>query len=184
MSFLFFFTETISKLQKKYNYVSQKLHKAKDSLSDMEKKVEQLTQHLKESVLEQRGSEQEKHQAGADYIRQEKTMQAKICNMQEQKNEMKVSLRPRRRWWDTWALPFICSQPVTPLGSLPFQTCLQKTEEELEEALKKLAVSEAATEVSKRYQLELEEERSRLIKDLDTIEWKVWTASTGLTVSL
>lgn len=72
--------------------MSQKLHKAKDSLSDTEKKVEQLTQHLKESVVEQKGLEHEKHQAGADYIRQEKSMQAKFCHLQEQKNEMKVSV--------------------------------------------------------------------------------------------
>lgn len=99
--------------------MSQKLHKAKDSLSAMESKVEQLTQHLKESVLEQKGLEQQKQQAGEDYIRQEKAMQAKICHLQEQKNEMKVSSRPRRRRWDTRALPFICSPTRNPSGFPP-----------------------------------------------------------------
>lgn len=53
------------------------------------------------------------------------------------------------------------------------QTSLRKTQEELEEALKKLSVSEGAAEVSKRYQLELEEEKARLAKDLDHLRQKV-----------
>lgn len=40
-------------------------------------------------------------------------------------------------------------------------------------------MSEAAVEVSKQFQLELEEERSQLKRDLDTFEQKVWTANRG-----
>lgn len=40
-------------------------------------------------------------------------------------------------------------------------------------------MSEAAAAVSKQYQLELEEERNRLIGDLDTVKRKVWTANRG-----
>lgn len=79
-------------VQKKCNYLSQKLRKANDDVIDMEKKVEQVTQHLKENVLKQKVLEQEKDQAGAHFIMQEKNMQAKICNLQEEKNEIKVSL--------------------------------------------------------------------------------------------
>lgn len=77
-------------MQKKCNYLSQKLQKATDNLMDMEKKGEQLMLHLEESVLKQKVLEQEKDQAGASFIVQEKNMQAKICALQEEKNEMKV----------------------------------------------------------------------------------------------
>lgn len=83
-------------MQKKFNYLYQKLRKAKDDVADMEKKVEQVMQHLKENVLKQKVLEQEKDQAGAHFIMQERNMQAKICNLQEEKNELKVSLGPGR----------------------------------------------------------------------------------------
>lgn len=57
------------------------------------------------------------------------------------------------------------------------QACLRKTQEELEESLKKLSVSEGAAEVNKRYQLELEEERAQFIKNLDTFKQKVQASS-------
>lgn len=98
-------------MQKKCNYLSQKLHKAKDNLTDMEKKVEQLMQHLEENVLKQKVLEQEKDQAGTHFIMQEKNMQAKICNLQEEKNELKVSVEtPERvpsrgpKAWPRWVL--------------------------------------------------------------------------------
>lgn len=71
-------------MQNKYNHLSKKFQKAKDSESDMEKKVKQLTQDLKENVLKQKVLQQEKDQAGAN-------MQAKICRLQDEKNEIKVS---------------------------------------------------------------------------------------------
>lgn len=60
----------------------------------MEKKIEQVTQHLQENVLKQKVLEQEKDQAGAHFIMQEKNLQAKICALQEEKNEIKVSRGP------------------------------------------------------------------------------------------
>lgn len=48
---------------------------------------------------------------------------------------------------------------------------------ELEESLKKLSVNEGAAEVNKRYQIELEGERARLVKDVDSFKHKVWTSS-------
>lgn len=156
-------------MQKKCNYLSQKVYKTKDNLTDMEKKVQQLTQHLEENVLKQKVLAQEKDQAGAHFIVQEKNMQAKICALQEEKNEMKVGGGPGAR-------PFRGSRTVTPLGSLWLQTSLRKTQEELEESLKKQSVSEGAAEVSKRYQLELEEERFRLARDLDALRQKVGAA--------
>lgn len=78
-------------MQEKYNYLHQKLHKANNDVIDMEKKVEQVTQHLRENVLKQKVLEQEKDQAGAHFLTQEKNMQAKICCLQEEKNELKVS---------------------------------------------------------------------------------------------
>lgn len=77
-------------MQKKDNRLSQKFQKAKDSESDMEKQVKQLTQHLKESVLKEKVLQQEKDQAGAHFTTQEKNMQAKICSLQDEKNEIKV----------------------------------------------------------------------------------------------
>lgn len=77
-------------MQKKYNHLSKKFQQAKDSESDMEKKVKQLTQQLQENVLKQKVLQQEKDQAGAHFITKEKNMQAKICSLQDEKNEIKV----------------------------------------------------------------------------------------------
>lgn len=85
------FPEKLYNLQKKYSYLSKNLRKARDDVTDMEKKVEQVTQHLKENLLKQKALEQEKDQAGAHFIMQEKNMQAKICSLQEEKNEIKVN---------------------------------------------------------------------------------------------
>lgn len=75
-------------MQKKYNHLSQKFQRAKDSESD--KKVKQLTQHIQENVLKQKVLQQEKDQAGVHFITKEKNMQAKICSLQDEKNEIKV----------------------------------------------------------------------------------------------
>lgn len=77
-------------MQKKYNHLSQKFQRATDSESDLEKKVKQLTQHLQENVLKQKVLQQEKDQAGVHFIMKEKNMQAKICSLQDEKNEIKV----------------------------------------------------------------------------------------------
>lgn len=79
-------------MQKKYNDLHKKYCNAKDQGIDLEKKVEQVTKHLKENVLKLKVLGQEKDQAGAHFIMQEKNMQVKICNLQEEKNEIKVSL--------------------------------------------------------------------------------------------
>lgn len=99
-------------MRKKYNYLSQKFHKAKDSVSAMEKEVEQLTKRLQENILKQKVLEQEKDQAGACFVMQEKNLQAKICSVQEEKNEIKV------RSGGGSAFPCMSSQPVTSLDPL------------------------------------------------------------------
>lgn len=58
----------------------------------MEKKVKQLTQQLQENALKQKVLQQEKDQAGAHFITREKNLQAKICSLQDEKNEIKVRL--------------------------------------------------------------------------------------------
>lgn len=173
---VFNLTEKLSSMQKKYNDLYKKYSKAKDQGTDLEKKVEQITKHLKENVLKLKVLEQEKDQAGAHFIMQEKNMQAKICNLQEEKNEIKVGLGTTRVQDKPQPVPSRVPQPW-PLWILWLQTSLRKTQVELEESLKKLSVNEGAAEVNKRYQIELEGERARLVKDVDTFKHKVWTSS-------
>lgn len=55
------------------------------------------------------------------------------------------------------------------------QTSLRQLQQELADSLKKLSMSEATLEVNTRYRSDLEEEKARLLKDLDRLKGKVTT---------
>lgn len=50
-------------------------------------------------------------------------------------------------------------------------------QQELADSLKKLSMSEASLEVNTRYRNDLEEEKARLVKDLDRLKGKVLAAN-------
>lgn len=62
---------------------------------------------------------------------------------------------------------------VFSLDSLWVQTSLRQLQQELADSLKKLSMSEASLEVNTRYRNDLEEEKVRLLKDVDRLKAKV-----------
>lgn len=57
------------------------------------------------------------------------------------------------------------------------QTSLRQLQQELADSLKKLSMSEASLEVNTRYRNDLEEEKGRLLKDMDRFKGKVTAAN-------
>lgn len=65
------------------------------------------------------------------------------------------------------------NQLVLSLDSTWVQTSLRQLQQELADSLKKLSMSEATLEVNTRYRNDLEEEKARLLKDVDRLKAKV-----------
>lgn len=56
---------------------------------------------------------------------------------------------------------------------MPFQSALRQLQQELADSLKKLSMCEASLEVNTRYRSDLEEEKTRTLKDMDRLKTKV-----------
>lgn len=76
-------------------------------------------------------------------------------------------------------LPLHLTKTLLSLDSLWAQTSLRQLQQELADSLKKLSMSEASLEVNTRYRNDLEEEKARILKDLDRLKGKVPTANSA-----
>ncbi|XP_029694363.1 myosin-11-like [Takifugu rubripes] len=137
----------------------QLINNLKEKIINMQKKYNHLSQKLQQAKDSE--SDMEKKAKQLTQQLQENVLKQKV--LQQEKDQADTDFIMREKNMQAR----ICSLQDE---KKEIKACLQKTEEELDETLKKLSMSEGAVEVSKQFQLELEEERSQLIRNLDTFE--------------
>lgn len=167
--------ERLTQAQSEVMLLRQQLEEAQNKGLAKERAVTDAQGHLKDILSKLQSDYEERVQLVKERNKEldSKTndLQDHIHKLQDEKNEIKVRLGSRVRYLPLGSseFPLYLIKPYC----LWIQTSLRQAQQDLADSLKKLSMSEASLEVNTRYRNDLEEEKTRLFKDVDRLKRKV-----------
>lgn len=167
--------ERLTQAQSEVMLLRQQLEEAQNKGLAKERAVTDAQGHLKDILSKLQSDYEERVQLVKERNKEldskANDLQDHIHKLQDEKNEMKVRLGSGVRYLTLGSsgFPLYLIKPYC----LWIQTSLRQAQQDLADSLKKLSMSEASLEVNTRYRNDLEEEKTRLLKDLDRLKRKV-----------